>query len=224
MSYGGICGSESAITFFPFHSSKQWKQQGIFQFNQQRERQKGKDASETSGARIKWPRSPPQRAKVARAPLASKQAGRSGSRVAAQEGPSRSAGTCPHGEHSVDAAKDQHVLQTCRQSERHITQGDASMCVQPSWRDGQGSFNIAGGAALCHVVPAINKTAQCTAQEGASSYVGTCLDDDAEHLASTDEPQRVACTLSKVACCAPQEGTHERVGTSRHSTHSLKGL
>ena len=108
------------------------------------------------------------------------------------------------------AAKDQHVLQTCRQSERHITQGDASKCVQPSWRDGQGS--------------SINKTAQCTAQEGASWYVGTCLRDDPEHLASTDEPQRVACTLSKVAWCAPKEGAHERVGSSRHSTQSLKGL
>ena len=124
------------------------------------------------------------------------EAGRSGSQVAAQEGSSRSARTCWNDEPRVDAARNQHVLQMGRKPQKHTTQGGARMCVGHSWRGGQGKINVAGVQRPA-TWPPINKTAQCTAQE-----VGTCLHDDPEHFASTDELQRVASTLIKVARCA----------------------
>ena len=62
----------------------------------------------------------------------------------AQDGANRRVGTCQH-EPRVVTARKQQVLQTRRTSEKFTTQGGASRCDGASWRDGQGSFNVAGG-------------------------------------------------------------------------------
>ena len=96
---------------FLFLSNKHWEQQGLLFNWSAKGTTEGKDAAEMSAARIKWLGSPPQRAMEACAPLVSEQASRR-----TQEGSSMSARTFWHDERRVDAARNQHVLQTGRKT------------------------------------------------------------------------------------------------------------